>query len=95
MLNNSIVAFEDIPAGTALLCSTDKTDCCQSNAFWISPSATYGTNVFSVANSSSLLVANRMVTGPGAAEHNGMWHCEIPDSYNVTHKIYVGLFNQG
>ena len=94
--NNSIIALEDIPAGTALVCSTDRTGCCTgyNHAFWRRPSNVVSSGVFSTARSSSVLVANR-TTQNWQTQHNGMWYCQIRNKYYGWHRIYVGIFSQG
>ena len=89
--NNTIVSFEDIPAGSALLCSTDNVN---SSAFWRNPQGLQSSTIFSVGHNYSLLVANR-TQATVQAYHNGMWHCQIYDTYDMVHYIYVGLFSEG
>lgn len=93
--NNSIIAFEELAPGTALLCSTDtQYSCCQSNANWTSPSGENTTGIFGVSRGRSLLEVKRtqQVLQP---EHSGVWQCEIPDRYNRVQHVYVGLYTQG
>ena len=91
MSNNSVVGFEDLPAGRALLCSTDNIN---SSASWISPVGHITTTVFTVSSGTSVLQMER-TTSPIQSIHSGMWHCEIPDRYNTIQYIYVGLYSQG
>ena len=93
MSNNSIVGYEHLPAGTALLCSTDK-DNVDSSASWISPVGHNTTTIFIVSSGTSVLQMER-TTSPIQLQHGGMWHCEIPDRYNTIQYIYVGLYSQG
>jgi hypothetical protein len=94
--NNSVVDLEDMPNGTAFLCSTDRNDSEVQgfNASWISPSGDQSTTIFSVNRGASVLQVERTAS-PLQAQHSGVWHCEIPDSNNITQYLYVGLYTQG
>jgi hypothetical protein len=89
--NNSVVDLEDLPTGTAFLCSTDAQ--VGFNASWIS-STGYRTTIFSVSRGASVLQVERTAS-PLQAQHSGVWHCEIPDRNNVIQYLYVGLYSQG
>ena len=90
--NNSIVDFEDLPIGVALLCSTDRK--IGFNASWASPAGNQATAIFDVNSGASVLQMERMAS-PIQPHHNGIWHCEIPDwNYNMQY-IFVGLYSQG
>ena len=90
--NNSIVDFDDLPVGVALLCSTDRE--IGFNASWTSPAGNQATAIFNVTSGSSVFQMERTAS-PIQAYHNGIWHCEIPDlSYDIQY-IYVGLYSQG
>ena len=90
--NNSIVDFDDLPIGVALLCSTDRK--IGFNASWASPAGNQATAIFNVNSGASVLQMERTAS-PIQAHHNGIWHCEIPDfSYDIQY-IYVGLYSQG
>ena len=107
--NNSIVTLEDIGNNidTALLCMTNLTACCrpsQANGFslgnWYFPNGTRVPNDFIINRTIGLiwdfyrdrgLMVVRMKRRGGGVE--GIYHCEIPDSMNVTQTIYIGVYN--
>ena len=92
MSNNSLLDFEDLPIGVALLCSTDRK--IGFNASWSSPAGNQATAIFNVNSGTSVLQMERTAS-PIQAYHNGIWHCGIPDlSYDIQY-IYVGLYSQG
>ena len=99
--NLSVVALEDIGDGDdALLCITNQTACCQSsdgNGFvlgnWFFPN---GTRVSSSGNQwdfyrtrgHMVVHLNRKRGG-----EEGIYHCEILDTMNVTQSLYIGVFS--
>ena len=99
--NNSCVTLEDIGEGDgALLCRTNKTDCCtrQLNGTatalgnWFFPN---GTRVPSSGNQWNFhRTRGQMVVylkrRRGGVE--GIYHCEIPDSMSVNQTIYIGVY---
>jgi hypothetical protein len=89
--NNSVVGLEDLPTGTAFLCSTDARFYSTS---WISPTGAQSTTIFSVNHGARVLQVERTAS-PLQAQHSGVWHCEIPDKNNITQHLYVGLYTQG
>ena len=94
--NNSIVTLEDIgERDNALLCMTNFTACCQYLYIgnWFFPN---GTRVPSSGNQWDFhRTRGQMVVllhrRRGGVE--GIYHCEIPDSMNVTQTIYIGVYN--
>jgi hypothetical protein len=90
--NNSVVGLEDLPTGTAFLCSTDARD--GFNASWISPTGDQTTTIFAVNLGASILQVERTAS-PLQAYRNGVWHCEIPNRNNIVQLLYVGLYTQG
>ena len=101
--NNSIVILEDIgEGGDALLCKTDLTACCRSSdtgsnmsvlGNWFFPN---GTRVPSSGNNwdfhrtrGQMMV--HLQRRRGGAE--GIYHCVIPDTMNVTQTIYIGVYS--
>ena len=103
--NNSVVTLEDIGEGDdALLCITDQRNCCRYphtgemgplvSGNWFFPD---GTRVPS-SNSQWDIYRNRgqsvvrLHRRRGGEE--GIYHCEIPDSLNVTKtiKLYIGVY---
>ena len=98
--NNSLVTLEDIGKEdhTALLCMTNLTACCWPNGYgsiignWFFPN---GTKVPSLNDNSDFhrdrgQMMVRMKRRRGGEE--GIYHCEIPDSMNVTQTIYIGVY---
>ena len=107
--NNSLVTLEDIGEGDdALLCLTNQTACCRhpytgekKNALgnWFFPN---GTRVPSeVANETSreewdiyrtrCQMVVRMHRRRGGVE--GIYRCEIPDTFGFTQTIYIGVYS--
>ena len=90
--NNSIIDIEDLKG---VLCITDNLDCCSSNyshhAYWRSPQGRSSTNAFIISSGQSVLQIARTVH----SLHSGIWHCEIPDKFNIAQNLYVGLYRQG
>ena len=101
--NNSIVILEDIgEGGDALLCITKLTACCRSSdtggirsalGNWFFPN---GTRVLSSGNQWDFYrtIGQMMVhlnRRRGGAE--GIYHCQIPDTMNVTQTIYIGVYS--
>ena len=100
--NNSCVTLEDIGENdTALLCLTNVTACDfteTSLGNWFFPNGTRvpGMNVnntsgeqwdFYSARGETVVSLNRRQSGV-----DGIYHCEIPDSMNVTQTIYIGVY---
>ena len=99
-LNNSIVAINDIGEGdNALLCVTDKPDCCDIQDNKIGEFY-YPNNNSAVPNghsSNNSLYRNR---GPQVVRLNrrnnvfsphGVYRCEIPDSTEEKQNIYINI----
>ena len=101
--NNSIVTLENIGEGPdALLCITHQTACCRSSdtggirsalGNWFFPN---GTRVLSSGNQWDFYrtIGQMMVhlnRRRGGAE--GIYHCQIPDTMNVTQTIYIGVYS--
>ena len=97
--NNSCVALEDIGKGDdALLCITNLTVSGTSLGNWFFPNGTRVPSM-NVTNTSgeqwdfystrgeTVVSLNRRQSG-----ENGIYHCEIPDSMNVTQTIYIGVY---
>ena len=107
--NNSLVTLEDIGENdTALLCETNFTACCwrletDSNWFvsgnWFFPNETEVPNV--VVNETTDLIWDfyrdrdqsvvRMNRRRGGVD--GIYHCEIAVSANITQTIYIGVYS--
>ena len=100
-LNNSVVAINDIGEGdNALLCMTDKPDCCSPLNGTIAQGEYYFPNNSSVPNGhnkNNSLYRNR---GPQVVRLNrrnnvlsptGVYRCEIPDSSGTNRSIYINI----
>ena len=100
--NNSIVTLEDIDEDDdALLCITDQRNCCRPpytgemgtvfggwyfpNGTWV-PSLGYQRDFHRTRDQSVVLLHRRR----GGEE--GIYHCVIPDTLNVTQTIYIGVY---
>ena len=98
--NNSLVTLEDIgEEDDALLCITDLTTCCHGTGEngsgigdWFFPNGTkvLGTgeqwNLYRNRKNMSVLLSRRR------GGEDGIYHCEIPVSMNVTQTIYIGVY---
>ena len=92
--NNSIVTLEDIgKEGDALLCKTIQTSCCihpYTLGNWFFPNETRvsssGNNFY--RDREQMVV--RLNRQRGGVE--GIYHCEIPDSMDITQIIYIGVY---
>ena len=98
-LNNSIVAFNDIGEGdNALLCGTDKPDCCKPPKGPLQGEFYYPNNTLVRNNASGdSLYRNR---GPQVIRLNrrndvlsptGRYRCEIPDSSGMNRNIFISI----
>ena len=90
--NLSVVALEDIGEGDdALLCMTNQTACCQSPASgnWFFPNGTRVLSSGSFHRNRGHMTVSLHRSRRGGEE--GIYHCEIPDSLNVTQSIYIGV----
>ena len=96
-LNNSVVAINDIGEGDdALLCVTDKPDCCdiQDNKmgeFYYPDNTAVGysnTNSLSRNRGTKVVRLNRRnnVLSP-----TGIYRCEVPDSTGTNRNIYINI----
>ena len=98
--NNSLVSLEEIREGEdALRCTTDLTTCCKpphtetALGNWFYPNETRVPNSkdqwnFYRERKRMVVNLNRRRGG-----EEGIYHCEIPDSVNVTQTIYIGVYN--
>ena len=98
------MTLEDIGEGdSALLCATNFTGCCRppntgngsSFGNWFLPNATRvpsqrGQWDFYRSRGEMVVKLNRRRGG-----EEGVYHCEIPDSINVTQTIYIGVYTGG
>ena len=100
--NNSIVTLEDIGEGDdALLCRTNLTACCRppytgagsAIGNWYSsdgsriPSGGNLNTAFHRTRGKMVVLLNHRRGG-----EDGIYHCEISDSVNVTQTIYIGVY---
>ena len=100
--NNGYVAVDDIGEGdaAALLCHTDKVDCCtdmmrQTRAGeWYFPN---GTRVGTFGGFQDEFYRNRgtqvvrLNRRQGTFTERGLFRCEVPDSDNVTQSVYINI----
>ena len=101
--NNSVVFLEDIGEGhDALLCITNLTACCRppytgvngsALGNWYFPNETRvpssgdDWDIYRTRGQMEVLLHHRR----GGVE--GIYHCEIPDTMNVTRSIYIGVYS--
>ena len=93
--NNSCVTLED--NGTALFCRTDSTAFCKLNTTlekWYFPN---GSEVCSAGCQCDSDFRGNMVECMHCRRGgvDGIYHCVIPDSTNVTQTIYIGVYSAG
>ena len=96
--------MDDIGEGeTALLCSTDREDCCTDEPSiagkWFLPN---GTKVSSTTDTQSLHITfGNQTVGLNVTNSPelpiGIYHCEMMDRENITHYLYAGIYpeNEG
>ena len=102
--NNSIVTLEDIGDGhDALLCITNLTACCQppysggSSGNWFFPNGTRVPSLFSqwdmYRTRGQMVVAlhHSLYRRRGGVE--GIYRCEIPDTFGSIQTIYIGVYS--
>ena len=101
--NNSYVDIEDIgESDDALLCSTDKTDCCTPDdgtraGEWYFPDETKVSirganppeNLFYRNRGQSVVRLNRH----GNPSERGLFRCQVPDASNTMQSIYINIGN--
>ena len=95
------MALEDIGEGnnTALLCMTRFNACCNAShtkrGIWLFPNGTEvnSTDVHQDFYRTRGQMVVRMHRRKGGEE--GIYHCKIPDSLNVTQNIYIGVYSVG
>ena len=99
--NNSIILFEDIgEAANALLCMTDRVDCCSGDSFgggghWYFPNSSEAEGGFlggSIYRNRGPQVV-RLNRRNDAQSPNGMYRCEIPDARGNTQKLFVTIIS--
>ena len=87
--------------GGALMCYTDKEDCCGAinmrQGDWYYPNGlqvrTYGADGSFYRNRSHSVV--HLHRREDTVMPIGIFHCEIPDKYGTNQNIYVGVYPQG
>ena len=93
------MTLEDIGEDdTALLCVTNLTACCQPphrGGKWLFPNGSRvghknGQLNFYANRGESVVRMHRRRGG-----EDGIYHCEIPDSVNVTQTMYIGVYTAG
>ena len=103
--NNSCVTLEDIGEwDNGLLCVTNLTACCRppyigengtAMGNWFFPNGTRVPSTgaqwdFHRTRGQMVVLLQRRRGG-----EDGIYHCEIPDSANVTQSIYIGVYSAG
>ena len=100
VLNNSYILFDVINERLgALLCVTDKIDCCRggdldslsSGGAWHYPNGTSLSSMGMVYQERSRATV-RLLRSSGHIPF-GLYHCIIPDKSNVNHSLYVGIYS--
>ena len=97
--NNTL--FTVVDTGVALSCSTDREDCCTDDSIagnWFLPNGsniiTLGTNIQSLSIALGNQTLGLNITN-SANFHTGIYHCEMMDRENVTHRLYAGIYPEG
>ena len=98
--NNSYVAVDDIGEGDdALLCHTNKIDCCRNPYYygeWYYPSGIqvgiYGHYYDEFYRNRGTRVV-RLNYRQGSFTERGLFRCEVPDASNINQRIYVNIGN--
>ena len=104
--NNGIVTLDEIGEGSAaLLCLTNKTDCCSSAEAsfgaigeWLFPSGSTvqsfsnrGSDGFYRGRGPSVVRLNRLTS----EQTTGLFRCKVDDVSNVERELTVGVYRQG
>ena len=101
--NNSVVAWREIGEGAAaLMCLTDKTDCCDTtdsrgNSTWYHPNGG-GSAVLQLGDEayyqtyrkSSILLEHQ--NGSTVPKVTGVFHCEVVDNNGTMQRLYIGIY---
>ena len=105
--NNTLFTVDDIgEVEGALVCSTDKKDCCDNESDihgnWFLPN---GSKVLATNNThfeaayvtwGNQTVGLNHVNNSNSLEllPRGVYHCEMMDKNNTTHHLYVGIYHE-
>ena len=99
--NNSVVAWTGIgKAAAALMCLTDKTDCCNStksrgNSNWYHPNGggsavlPLGDEAYYQTYRKSSILLHRNGTVPTVT---GVFHCDVVDNNGTMQRLYIGIY---
>ena len=100
--NNSYVLFSEINETLgALLCVTDKVNCCRGDgsdslspgtAQWYYPNGTLVSGTMGMVYQERSTAIVRLLRGDGLTPF-GLYHCVIQDKSNVEHSLYVGIYS--
>ena len=99
--NNSIILFDDIgEAANALLCTTDRVECCSGSSFgggghWYFPNGSEAVGGFlggSIYRNRGPQIV-RLNRRNDAQSPNGIYRCEIPDARANTQKLFVTIIS--
>ena len=97
--NNSLVTLEEIGVNNiSLFCMTNLTACCRRSdagfvlGNWFLPNKTQvpSSKMWDFYRTRGRMVVRMNRRGSGM---EGIYHCEIPDSMNVTQTMYIGVYN--
>ena len=100
VLNNSYILVDEINESLgALMCVTDKVDCCRGNGIdasspqggWHYPNRTSLSSMGTLYQERSTSVV-RLLRSNGLVPF-GLYRCTIPDKSNVDHSLYVGIYS--
>ena len=101
--NNTLITVNDARTyEAALLCSTDKTDCCTDidtiaeTGNWFLPNGSKvlipsKTNIQSLSITLGNQTLGLNITNSSELP-TGIYHCEMVDKENVTHHLYAGIY---
>ena len=98
--NNTLFTVNSIEDERALVCSTDRVDCCTDgfniagnwflpNGSKISPTTNYNTQFLFIIQGNQTVGLN-FTNNPEFP--SGIYHCEMMDRENITHHLYAGIY---
>ena len=103
-MNNTLITVNGVGEGeTALICSTDREDCCIDEfniaGNWFLPN---GSKILSTTNAQPLsIIMGNQTVGLNITNSiklpNGIYHCKMMDKENITYHLYAGIYpeNEG
>ena len=108
--NSTLITVDTIGEGNrALICSTDRQDCCLNESSidsnWFLPNGSKIHLKNTLTSTSSYIVRGNQTVGLNRVENGtslselpmGIYHCEMMDKNNINHHLYVGIYpeNEG